>query len=112
MLWEPNRESSILDLLFTNKPGLVKSHQTIPGISDHHMIVVDSNIKASMMMNSKPARKIYKYARADREKAPEETRKFTCEHLPTFDQRSVEDNWKLRLKSYIEDVLANTHALN
>ncbi len=36
------RESSILDLLFTNKRGLVKSHQTIPGISNHHMIVVDS----------------------------------------------------------------------
>ena len=69
------------------------------------MIVVDSNIKA--IMNSKPAQKIYKYARADWENARKDTGKFTCEHLPNLDQRSVEDNWKL-LKSHITDTLA-TH---
>ncbi len=40
----PTREQSILDLYFTNKPSLVKCHETISGISDHHMVVVDSEI--------------------------------------------------------------------
>ena len=31
----PTRESNLLDLFFTNKPGLVKSSISIPGISDH-----------------------------------------------------------------------------
>ena len=42
---ETTRERSVLDLYFTNKPGLVKCHRTIQGISDHQMIVVDANIK-------------------------------------------------------------------
>ena len=32
---EPTREENILDLLITNKPGLIKSSHSVPGISDH-----------------------------------------------------------------------------
>ena len=49
---EPTRESSILDLYLTNKPGLVKHNTTIPGISDHHMVVVDSDVKPSSTGNN------------------------------------------------------------
>ena len=38
-------ESSILDLYFTTNPNLAKSCNTAPGISDHHMVVVDCDVK-------------------------------------------------------------------
>ena len=41
----PSRESNILDLYFTTYPCLVKSCYTVPGISDHHMVVVDFYVK-------------------------------------------------------------------
>jgi hypothetical protein len=37
---KPSRENNILDLFLTNQPSLVKSCNTIPGISDHNMIIV------------------------------------------------------------------------
>ena len=64
---EPTKESSILDLYFTNKPGLIKSHTTIPGISDHHMIVVDADIKP--VINQKKPRKVITFRKADWDKA-------------------------------------------
>ena len=42
---DPTREDSVLDLFYTNKPGLVKSTSTIPGISDHDIIAVYCNIR-------------------------------------------------------------------
>ena len=43
---EPTRESALLDLFCTNRPSLVTSMDTIPGISDHNIVVVDTAIKA------------------------------------------------------------------
>ena len=42
---EPTREGNILDLYFNNNPGLMQGMHTIPGISDHDIVVVDSVIK-------------------------------------------------------------------
>ena len=39
------RQPSILDLYLTKKPGLVNNNTTILGISDHDMVVVDSDVK-------------------------------------------------------------------
>ena len=41
----PTREGALLDLIGTNKSGLVKSVHTIPGISDHDIIVLDADLK-------------------------------------------------------------------
>ena len=45
MQLSPSRESNILDLYFTTYPSLVKSCYTVPGISDHHMVVIDCDVK-------------------------------------------------------------------
>ena len=45
MQLSPSRESNILDLYLTTYPSLVKSCYTVPGISDHHMVVVDCDVK-------------------------------------------------------------------
>ena len=45
MQHSPSRESYILDLYFTTYPCLVKSCYHVPGIFDHHLVVVDCDVK-------------------------------------------------------------------
>ena len=45
MQLSPSREGNILDLYFTTYPSLVKSCYTVPGKYDHHMVVVDCDVK-------------------------------------------------------------------
>ena len=45
MQLSPSRESNILDLYFTIYECLDKSCNTVPGISDHHMVVIDCDLK-------------------------------------------------------------------
>ena len=63
MQMNPSRENNILDLYFTNYPSLVKSCDTVPGISDHHMVVIDSDLKTRY--NKPKHRKLYIYKRAN-----------------------------------------------
>ena len=39
---QPTRLGNVLDLLFTNKPGLVKEVSILPGLSDHDTVLVDT----------------------------------------------------------------------
>ena len=41
---QPTRDLNMLDLVFTNNPSTVKTSTSIPGISDHAMIVTDIDI--------------------------------------------------------------------
>ena len=63
MQTNPTRQYNVLDLYFTNIPSLVKSCETIPGISDHDMLVIDSDLKPTY--NKPKRRKVYIYKRAD-----------------------------------------------
>ena len=45
MQLSPSWESNLLDLYSATYPGLVKFCNTVPGISDHHMVVVDCDVK-------------------------------------------------------------------
>jgi len=42
---KPTRENSLLDLIFTTNPSLIKSTANTPGISDHDIVVTDSDTK-------------------------------------------------------------------
>ena len=42
---QPTRENNLLDLIFTTNPSLIKSTTNAPGISDHDMVIVDSDTK-------------------------------------------------------------------
>ena len=63
MQTNPTRQDNVLDLYFTNIPSLVKSCETIPGISDHDMLVIDSDLKPTY--NKPKRRKVYIYKGAD-----------------------------------------------
>ena len=51
MQLSPSRESNILDLYLTTYPSLAKSCYTVPGISDHHMVVVDCDVNSRYIKN-------------------------------------------------------------
>jgi hypothetical protein len=56
---EPTRMGAVLDLFCNNRPSLVSNLSTVPGISDHDIIVVDTNVKAKAA--KKPPRHIRKW---------------------------------------------------
>ena len=85
-----HRDGSTLDLFLTNKPGLIKSCKTIPGISDHHVVVVDALVKAQI--SKKPPRKIYKWKNANWQQLKENASVFCQEYLKTSDSRDVAEN--------------------
>ena len=86
--WECTRENAVLDLYVTNRPGLIKSCNAVPGIADHHIIVVNSMIKAQRL--KKPRRPIKQWSKANWETIREETGKFRDDFLQDCEQRDVE----------------------
>ena len=40
----PTRSNNILDILLSNRPSLVNWAQCLPGLSDHDMVLVDSDV--------------------------------------------------------------------
>ena len=49
---EPTRGQNLLDLFCCNKPSLVKSITSIPGISDHNIVLADCKLKPSINNNN------------------------------------------------------------
>ena len=100
---ECTRENAVLDLCVTNRRGLVKSCNTVPGIADHHIIVVDSMIKAQRL--KKPRCPIKQWSKVNWETIREERGKFRDDFLQDCEQRDVEANYKVFV-DHIDDVIS------
>ena len=68
---EPTRGQNLLDLFCCNKPSLVKACISIPGISDHSIVLADCDLKATI--NKKPLRKLFQWSKADWQLIKEQT---------------------------------------
>ncbi len=101
----PSRENRVLDLFCTNKPTLTKHVSVIPGISDHGIVVADSDIKPQH--NKKPPRKIHLFSKADWSKLKEDTLKFQQSYLETEGNKDVEECWQ-DIKSYLNSMLESS----
>ena len=99
---DPTREDSVPDLFCTNKPGLVKSTSTIPGILDHDIIAADCDIRARH--TRKAPRKIHMFSKADWTKLKEESKIFCDDFLQRHVDRSVEENYSA-LKQHLTDII-------
>ena len=55
---DPTRGQNLLDLFCCNKPSLVKSRISIPGISDHSIVLADCDLKTPI--TNKPQRRGYR----------------------------------------------------
>ena len=58
---DTTRYTNTIDVIFTTNPSLIKSSVSVPGISDHHAILVDSLIRP-IITNTKK-RKVYAFAK-------------------------------------------------
>lgn len=99
---DPTRLGNILDLYCTNRPGLVKYSATIPGISDHDIIVVDSSLKPEY--TKKKNRKIYLYSKADWNAMKDEISNFADEFIANMSSLSIDNNWGI-LKNQLQSLL-------
>ena len=63
---EETRQSHTLDLFLVTHPGLVKSTNVIPGMSDHDIVVTDVDINP--VKQKRVPRSIHLYAKTDWEK--------------------------------------------
>ena len=70
----PTRGDNILDLFFTNRPNLTTNCWTIPGLSDHDIIITDNNVAASKIIQVPRTVTIWKKANVTA--MQEETRIF------------------------------------
>ena len=60
---DPTRGQNLLDLFCCNKPLLVKTCISIPGISDHSIVLADCNLKTPI--TKKPQRRVYRWSKGD-----------------------------------------------
>ena len=101
----PTRFSANLDLFACNKPSLVKSVKTIPGLSDHDCIAVDMDIEAQV--NKRPSHKIYLWSKANWAEMKTDTHNFCETYLKDASARSVDENYTT-IEQHLKSML-NTH---
>lgn len=86
----PTCGEAILDVLLTNKPGLVTKTTTIPGLGDHDIVLIDSLLKAR---KTRPvARTVSIWKEADWDAIRKDTRAFSDHFSPRSDL-TVEEQW-------------------
>jgi len=102
MQTNPTRQDNVLDLYFTNIPSLVKSCETIPGISDHDMLVIDSDLKPTY--NKPKRRKVYIYKRAEMNTIKQNMTELSENIINTDADSPINDIWE-KLKHGIYEVM-------
>ena len=100
---EPTRGQNLLDLFCCKKPSLVKAYISIPGISDHSIVLADCDLKATI--NKKPPRKVYQWSKADWQLIKEQTVIFAKQFLALAQTRTVKENYTVFIE-YMEGILA------
>ena len=76
---------------------------SIPGISDHSIVLADCDLKATI--NKKPPRKVYQWSKADWQLIKEQTVIFAKQFLALARTRTVKENYTVFIE-YMEGILA------
>ncbi|XP_071486387.1 uncharacterized protein [Diadema antillarum] len=98
---QATRYDNILDILLTNNPTQVKSSYSIPGISDHAMVVTDFDMKPAIAKI--PRRKIYKYSQADWEEVKKDVANISEMVIERKRQgTNVQDLWTMLRDSLLD----------
>ena len=98
---EPTRDQNLLDLFCFNKPSLVKACISIPGISDHSIVLADCDLEA--IINKKSPRKVYQWSKADWQLKKEQTVIFAKQFLALALTRTVKENYTVFIE-YMEGI--------
>ena len=99
----PTRINNILDVFCTNPPSLIDRCTPIPGLSDHDIVLTDTNVLPTRQKPIK--RKIYLWKRADKSSMSEDLKEFTEEftHANTT-ETEVNTLWTTFKQKCIESV--------
>ena len=98
---EPTRGQILLNLFCCNKPLLVKACISIPGISDHSIVLADCDLKATI--NKKPPRKVCQWSKADWQLVKEQTGIFAKQFLALALTWTVKQNYTVFIE-YMEGI--------
>ena len=106
------REQNTLDLLLTDCPSLVTETYSAPGLSDHHVVVVKHQLKATI--NKKAVREAPLYHKAKWSDMVDDLTRFSPGYLVTSPrERSIATNWisiKAAIKKAIVDHILHKKA--
>ena len=105
MIEFPTREDNTLDLLLTDTPSLISDTYSAPGLSDHNVVVVKHQLKASI--NKKADREAPLYHKAKWEDMNDELKLFAKGYLESSPrERSITTNWA-SIKAAIHKAITN-----
>lgn len=97
----PTRMDNTLDLFLTNRPSLVNRCEPLPGLSDHDIPYIDSNVIAKRQKPTK--RKIYIWKRANMEDLLTGAENINFDFHHTFNKSSsVESMWNYLSTSLVK----------
>lgn len=89
----PTRNSNILDLFLTNRPSLVSRCTCLPGIGDHDIVYIESDV--TPRRNKPVRRKIFLWKRVKNMDMREECAVFQEQFLDQYSPESkVQDMWR------------------
>lgn len=88
-----NDTANILDLILSTHPDLLSSLTYLPGLSDHSLLNFD--LKVAPPINIKKVKLISDYNKANFDLINQKLCSYLDIYLPQFDQRSVQENWRL-----------------
>ena len=116
MVLEPTRitedTANILDLFFSNNQSLVNRVDIIPGISDHEVVYVESNLRPSRAIT--PPRKVFCYNKADFDSLKTELRRVKEEFVslePTSTTQALWDKFCTKVTDLMQKYIP-TKTLN
>ena len=98
---QPTRLSAMLDIIFTTNPTLLKNSTSIPGLSDHDMVVSDFDTRPHM--SKEKSRQFYKYRKANWSQIEKDLETLLSEIKEQYENNNnAEDLWTI-FKTGLQD---------
>ena len=86
------RDDNLLDIFLTNRPSLIQSCKSLPGISDHEIVYVESDV--SVKYQRPIRRKIWLWSKADLPSMKEDMNSFSDEFIGKYSiEADVDTMW-------------------
>jgi hypothetical protein len=99
----PTRHENTLDLFLMNRPSLVNRCEPLPGLGDHEIVYIDTDISAKLIKSFK--RKIYIWKKANKDKFEDQASEMVKQFKEKFSlDRAINEMWDF-FKSYILKIL-------
>ena len=86
------RDDNLLDIFLTNRPSLIQSCKSLPGISDHEIVYVESDV--SVKYQRPIRRKIWLWSKADLPRMKEDMNSFSDEFIGKYSiEADIDTMW-------------------